>query len=177
MNLQRNSCQFSDYEAWLRSESKKIATEPGAIVVGGVNPLGEPDSPPWYLDIAIIFRDNMYIRVAEYYRPLPKAIGGGGCLDTFSYHYGPCTSTRDADGFPKYSARYDLRIDRHKIDNQPRVNHAHYMRENHIPESRLSGLDFSQIDPFKFIQAVREHRQFSTKPLHEILGFKVVPKK
>jgi hypothetical protein len=171
--LRRDNCQFSDYEAWLRSESKKIVTGPGVAVVGGVNPLGEPDSAPWHLDVAIIFQDSRYIRVFEYYRPLPKASGGGGCLDAFSYHYGPCTATRDADGFPKYLSRFDLRIDRDKKDK----NHAHYMKENHIPEARLPGLDFDQIDPFKFIQAVLEHREYPAKPLHETLGFKVAPKK
>ena len=175
--MRRENCQFSAYEAWLRSESNKIAAEPGETVVGGVNPLGNPDAPPWFVDIAIIFQGNMYIRVQEYYRPLPKASGGGGCLETFTYHYGPCTNTRDADGFPKYSARYELRIDRHTLDGQPRINHAHYMKEDHIPESRLLGLDFSQMDPFKFIKAVQEHRQSPAKPLHEILGFKVVPTK
>lgn len=177
MNLRRNNCQFSGYEAWLRSESQKIATEPGATVVGGVNPLGDPESPPWDLDLAIIFQGNMYIRVQEYYRPLPKASGGGGCLETFTYHYGPCTKTRDADGFPRYSAKCVLRIDRHTLDNQRRVNHAHYMNEDHIPERRLPGLDFDQIDPFRFIQAVQEHRKSPDKPLHEILGFEVDPTK
>jgi hypothetical protein len=50
------------------------------------------------------------------------------------------------------------------------------MKEGHIPEARLPGLDFDSIDPFEFIRAVEEHRK-SQKPLHEILGFKVEPPK
>ncbi len=50
------------------------------------------------------------------------------------------------------------------------------MKQDHIPETRLTGLDFDSIDPFRFIRAVEEHRK-SLRPLHEILGFKVEPAK
>jgi hypothetical protein len=46
------------------------------------------------------------------------------------------------------------------------------MKENHIPASRITGLDPS-ITPSKFIKAVESHRA-SRKPFDEILGFKVV---
>jgi hypothetical protein len=114
----------------------------------------------------------MYIRIAENYRQLPRIDGGGGCLQYFSYHYGPCTDTRDDEGFPLFSERFELRID---IDRQYK-RHIHYMKENHIPEARLPGLNFDSIDPFKFIRAVEEHRKTSV-PLPDILGFKVVPAK
>lgn len=113
----------------------------------------------------------MYVRIVENYRPLRKSDGGGGCLQYFSYHYGPCTDTRDSEGFPLFSGDYELRVD---IDRHNR--HVHYLNEDHIPEARLPGLDFESIDPFKFIRAIEEHRK-SSKPLHEILGFNVEPTK
>jgi hypothetical protein len=137
-----------------------------------VTPLGNPDSSPWDSGFAIIYPNGMYLRVAEYYRQLPKIAGGGGCLEILSYHYGPCTEERDEDGFPILSKIAELRID---ID--PRNGrHIHYENEDHIPEDRLTGLDFESIAPSEFILAVEEHRK-SSKPLCEILGFKVEPAK
>jgi hypothetical protein len=171
--LRRDNSQLANYEAWFSSECSKLTIEPGLEIVGPfTSALGNPDAPPWDADFAIVYPDGKYIRVSEYYRPLSKQLGGGGCLDQFSYHYGPCTTTRDADGFPKFSKRFDLRIDK----DQQFQYHAHYLGENHIPASRLPGLDFLNIDPFKFIRAIEEHRKFG-KPLHEILGFKVEPAK
>jgi len=65
---------------------------------------------------------------------------------------------------------FELRID---VDRW-HERHAHYQKENHIPEARLPGLDFDEINPFKFIRAVEEHRR-TLKPLHEILEFTVEP--
>jgi hypothetical protein len=169
--LRRENCQLAQYEAWFEDECNKLVVDPGLTIVGPItSALGNPDSPPWYSDLAIIYPGQMYIRVKERYRPLPKSAGGGGCLYAFSYHYGPCTDTRDHDGFPVFCDRFELRID---ID--PRFKcHVHYQGEDHIPEARLPGLDFKKINPFQFIRAVEEHRR-SSKPLHEILGFNVEP--
>jgi hypothetical protein len=169
--LLRDNCHLAEYEAWFEGECDKLVLEPGFIAVGPfLSALGDPDAPPWDSDFGIIYPNGMYIRVAEYYRSLPKRCGGGGCLESFSYHYGPCTSVRDKEGFPRFSKKFELRID---VDRQYK-RHIHYMGENHIPEARLPGLDFNSIDPFAFIRAVELHRK-SSKPLHEILGFKVVP--
>jgi hypothetical protein len=171
--LLRNNCKLEDYEAWFLGECNKLAIKPGFTVVGPfTDALGEPDAPPWHSDFAIIYPSGMYVRVTEYYRSLSKREGGGGCLEYFSYHYGPCTSTRDSDGFPRLSKKRELRID---VDRRYK-RHIHYQNEDHIPEFRVPGLDFKDIDPFKFIRAVEEHRK-SLKPLHEILGFKVDPAK
>lgn len=171
--MQRDNCQLAEYEAWFEGECNKLTIDPGFTVVGPfTDALGNPDSAPWRSDFAIVYPNGMYIRVSENYRPLPKRHGGGGCLELFSYHYGPCTTARDSDGFPLFSKRFELRIDtdrRHK-------RHIHYLKKNHIPEARLTGLDFDSIDPFEFIRAVEEHRK-SLKPLHEILGFNVEPAK
>lgn len=148
--------------------------EPGFTLVGPfTDALGSPDGPPWQSDLAIIYPDDMYIRVVERYRQLSKREGGGGCLDEFSYHYGPCKKARDTAGFPNFSKKFELRVD---IDHGPYKRHIHYQREDHIPESRVVGLDFLNIDPFKFIRAVEKHRKES-KPMHEILGFTVEPPK
>lgn len=110
----------------------------------------------------------MYIRVYEHYRELAKAFGGGGRLQYFSYHYGPCSEDQDSGGFPERLDECVLRIDVDWKSNR----HAHYDGEDHIPENRLIGLDFDAITPFHFIRAVLEHRK-TKRPLPEILGFKV----
>jgi hypothetical protein len=127
--------------------------------------------PPWSFDLVITYPDRMYLRVGERYRPLPKNLGGGGRLQHFSYHYGPDNGEKDEDGFPKRIDECVLRID---IDWHSK--HAHYGGEDHIAECRLRGLNFSDITPFEFIRAIEEHRKTS-KPLHEILGFEVLPAK
>lgn len=171
--MRRDNCQLAEYEAWFECECSKLTLDPGLTIAGPfTDALGEPDSPPWDSDFAIIYPNGMYIRIAEYYRQLPRRGGGGGCLESFSYHYGPCSTVRDSDGFPPLSKKFELRIDIDKLHGR----HIHYMKEGHIPEARLIGLDFDDIDPFKFINAVEEHRKTSV-PLHEILGFKVVPAK
>jgi hypothetical protein len=171
--LRRDNCQLAEYEAWLEEGCNSLDLEPGFTVVGPiVTALGNPASAPWDSDFAIIYSNGMYIRIGEYYRMLPRRDGGGGCLEYYSYHYGPCTSTRRKDGFPALSKKFELRID---ID-RPHERHIHYLKEDHIPEARLPDLDFNKIDPFKFIRAIEEHRKTS-KPLHEILGFTVEPAK
>lgn len=123
---------------------------------------------PWNSDFAIIFENDRYVRVGEYFRELPKPNSGKGALSEFRYHYGPCNRNRDTDGFPKFRREVDLRID---IDTR-NGRHAHYNGENHIPEDRLTGLDFGTLEPFKFVRAVIAHRQGNV-PLIDILGFTV----
>jgi hypothetical protein len=171
--LRRDNCQLTEYEAWFQGECNNLALESGFSVVGPfLDASGDPASPPWQLDFAIIYPDGMYIRIVENYRELPKRDGGGGCLQYFSYHYGPCTKERDKYGFPEPLKDFELRID---LDPWS-LRHIHYAGENHIPEVRLPGLDFNKINPFEFIRAVEEHRK-GLKPMHEILGFKVEPAK
>jgi hypothetical protein len=171
--LRRDNCQLAEYEAWFEGECNKLALEPGLIIVGPfTDACSCPDSPPWDSDFAIIYPDGMYIRVGEYYRQLPKVDGGGGCRQSFKFHYGPCSDSRDSEGFPVFSEEFELRIDIDRLHGR----HIHYEKVDHIPEARLPGLNFDSIDPFKFIRAVEEHRR-TLKPLHKILGFMVVPAK
>jgi hypothetical protein len=120
----------------------------------------------------MIFPDGgMYASIYEHYRELPRAVGAGGRLQRFSYHYGPCSSERDEMGFPVRQDDCEIRIDiSWKLER-----HAHYAGENHIHQNRLIGLDFDAITPFDFIKAVIAHRE-TKMPLHEILGFEVAPK-
>ena len=169
--MRRDNCQFAEYEAWIEAGCNATRIDPGCSVVGpALDPLGDPDSPPWSLDFAIIYPGQMYIRIGEYYRQLPRSAGGGGCLQYFSYHYGSFSGAVDRDGFPVMVKQFELRVD---IDRW-HTRHIHYQNEDHIPEDRLPGLDFSAIDPFVFIRAVEEHRG-TKKQLHEILGFRVEP--
>ena len=169
--MRRDDCRFADYKAWFQRECDGITLESGFTHVGPIlDPLPNTDFPPWGLDFAILYTDGMYIRVGEYYRPLPRHAGGGGCLQYLSYHYGPYGDPLGRDGFPVFTKDVVLRID---IDERSK-RHAHYQQEDHIPEARLAGLDFDAIDPFQFIRAVEEHRR-DGKSLHEILGFKVEP--
>ena len=133
-----------------------------------MDPVPRTDSPPWGLEFAILYSDGMYIRIGEYYRELSRIEGGGGSLKYFAYHYGPYAGPLGPEGFPVMTKQVELRID---VDERHK-RHAHYGGEDHIPESRLKGLNFETIDPFQFIGAVEEHRQHK-RPLHEILGFVV----
>lgn len=169
--MRRDNCRFAEYKAWFQRECNDITLGSGFTVVGPIlSPLPDEDLPPWGLEFAILYSDGMYIRTGEYYRQLPKSSGGGGSLRYFSYHYGPSSGAFDRDGFPVFTKEFELRID---VDERSK-RHAHYQGEDHIPEARLPGLDFGNIDPFKFIRAVEEHRRTS-KPLHEVIGFKVEP--
>ena len=47
----------------------------------------------------------------------------------------PVLIIEDEDGFPHFSKRFELRIDRDSTNG----HHIHYMRQNHIQEARLPG--------------------------------------
>jgi len=165
--LRPENCQLAEYEAWFESECNKLTLDPGFSVVGPfIAPRGIPGFPPWHSDFAIIYPDHMYIRVAEYYEESSQLYRICGYRRYFAYHYGKCSDQRDEDGFPCRIKAVNLRIEQ---DNKNGC-HAHHLNPNHIPQSRLPGLDFDRIDPFEFIRAVDEHRR-PLRPLHEILGF------
>jgi hypothetical protein len=170
--LRRNNCQLAEYKAWFECECNKLILKPGFSEVGPfIDSIGNPDSPPWRSDLAIIYPGSMYIRVVEYYDQ--SALIDLGWRKYFNYHYGPYSGQFDENGFPLHSKAFILRIETDRLNKC----HIHYMKNpEHIPEDRLPGLDFDSIDPFKFIEAVEEHRK-SSKPLHEILGFNVEPAK
>lgn len=166
--MRREDCQLAEYQAWFQRECNQLVLKPGFTLVGPFLDAARDPAPPWSLDFAIVYDDSMYIRISENYRALSKNEGGGGCLQYFSYHYGPCTTERDEDGFPVFLEDCELRID---IDRWSK-RHIHYAGENHVPEVRLPGLDFNKISPFDFIRAVEEYRA-TQMALHELLGFKV----
>jgi hypothetical protein len=166
--LRPDNCTFDEYQAWFQDECDAIVLRPGFSVVDPkISAVNDP-SPPWSMWFAIVYNDETYIRIFEHYRELSRKEGGGGRIQWFSYHYGPCSADRDDDGFPNKEDECVLRID---IDLKSK-RHAHFAGENHIPESRLLGLDFDKITPFDFIRAVEKHRQ-TQKPLPELLGFEV----
>jgi len=171
--LRPDNCTFDEYVAWFQDGCNSIILHPGFSLAGPITSAVNDPAPPWTVEFAILYGDGMYIRIWEYYRELPKGEGGGGRLHYFSYHYGPCGAECDEDGFPNREDNCVLRID---IDERSQ-RHAHYGGEDHIPEDRLVGLDFDSITPFDFIRAVEQHRSTFLKPLTEILGFEVRPKK
>jgi hypothetical protein len=138
-----------------------------SVVKPKITAVNDP-APPWTIMFALLYGDGSYIRIYEHYRQLSRQEGGGGRLQYFSYHYGPCGSERDEDGFPEMEKDCFLRID---IDHKSE-RHIHYAGEDHIREHRISGLNFDSITPFDFIRAVEKHRTIA-RPLHEILGFEV----
>jgi hypothetical protein len=170
--LRPDNCNLDEYEAWFQSDCKKVALEPGFTIVWPGISAGRDPLPPWRVDLGIIYLDQMYIRIVENYRELSRGEGGRGRLDAFSYHYGPCSDERDDEGFPPAIDDCVIRIDIDVVSNR----HIHYQGEDHIPEHRILGLNFDQVCPSMFISAVEQYRQTS-KPLHEILKFRVVPAK
>jgi len=167
--LRPDNCTLDDYQAWFQGECNTIVLRSGFSVVDPkVEAVNDP-AAPWSVIFAIIYDDGMYIRIYEHYRELSKREGGGGRLQYFSYHYGPCSEERDDDEFPVMEDRCILRID---IDHRSQ-RHAHYEGEDHIPKERLVGLNFDSLTPFSFIRAVEQHRA-TQKPLTEIFGFEVI---
>lgn len=170
--MRPDNCRLVEYKAWFERGCDGITLEPGFTLIGP-DLIEMGDSPPWSLDFAIMYTDGMYVRIGETYRALPRREGGGGRLQHCSYHYGRHSGGFKANGYPAFGNECEIRIDIDPIHQR----HIHYRGEDHIPEARVSGLDFDSIDPFKFILAIEVYRKTTLKPLHEILGFTVEPQR
>ena len=135
--MRRDNCQLAEHEAWFKGKCCKHTLEPGLIVIDPVtDPLRYPDSSPWRSSFAIIYPDEMYIRIAEYYRQLSRSEGGGGCLEILAYHYGPCTDARDDKGFPVFSEEFELRPDKPGFANRcPSCSEPEETGPSYAPQS------------------------------------------
>jgi hypothetical protein len=153
-----------------------VAVRPTCLAAGGnrkgpfYNPPAKGTKAPWRVEWLIFFSDNKYIRICENYNAAPKAQGGEGVRAHLSYHYGDVPQRRTPQGLPLWGLDEptDLRMD---LDSD-RGPHLHYAGENHIPQTRVDGLDISRFDLFTFVAGIFEHRA-NGKPLNEVFGFKI----
>jgi hypothetical protein len=159
------------FEKWFDEEYDKVDLEQGARELGPlVRPTVEPGEPPWKLEWCIVFQDGKYIRVAETYEIESRYRGGGAYRTDFSFHYGNFPAGQNRGGWPVWRAenQFDIRIDH----DPARKFHIHFNGENHIPQSRVKGMDISLQSVIAFVMSIHEHRR-TGKPLDEVFGFTV----
>jgi hypothetical protein len=146
----------------------KGATECGPFL----RPTIHPNLPPWKLFWCIIYPDQQYIRIVEYYDVDTVLSRKGGVRVQFCFHYGPLAKGRDKKyGCPKIHKKTHIRFD---LSTDQYVDHLHYLGEDHIPQDRMVGCKILDMEPFRFIQGIEAHRN-SHKPLslHECFGFEI----
>ena len=162
---------YADYEQWLKREHSLIALDPKWVEVGPfLTPTISPNKPPWQMEWAIIFDDGLFFRVTENWFKR-KSLGGRGLRYHHSFHYGPANPQRSTEGIPNRSPAYPAII---RVDVDRRGPHLHYGGNDHVPQSKVHGLDISNADPFIFAKAIIEHRQ-TGKDLAAIMKFTVTP--
>jgi hypothetical protein len=163
---------FSQYQAHILTKKRalKLQDVDAASERFMLDPQNVRPAPPWQLDWCIPFKDQMHIRVKEFWRGKPHPEYLEGYRRTFGFHYGPTTGI-DRRGWPKTQSNMDtiIRIDL-DIDIGP---HLCYEGRNHIPQECVAGIVIAEADLFDFIDAVRTHRESNGCPFEDILGFKV----
>ncbi len=116
----------------------------------------------------ILYGDK-YVRMVECFDVDRTMKTPHGIRVQFTLHYGRESSQKDANGCPKQikstDIRFDLSTDQHKA-------HLHYQGEDHIAQSRVSGLEIRSLSIFDFIKGIEQHRA-TGDPLHDCFGFKV----
>jgi hypothetical protein len=128
-----------------------------------------PTLPPWKLFWCILYTDRKYIRLVEYFDVDSVRGNAHGTRVQFGFHYGPTSSGRDRHGCPRPIPDTEIRID---LSTDQYGAHIHYQGEDHIPQSRIDGLNISSLEPFGFIERVEDHRS-TGNPLHDCFGFTV----
>jgi hypothetical protein len=121
----------------------------------------------WSVEFALEFDDNNYIHIWENHDKFAGLYASRRIA--WSYHYGEIT-TRDADNkIVQGPADGPVQI---RIDTCSGL-HLHYQaREPHYSQDRISGLDLSSVDAFRFMKAVFKHRS-KGKDFPHTLGFKI----
>jgi len=163
---------LADFENWFDVESEKVKLE-GVVGQTGpfIRPTAGPGKPPWSVKWLIFFKDK-YLRLNENYYPKPLRSGGGALRAHFSFHYGDTPPKRNGSLIWQGEEQVDFRID---LD--VRIGpHIHFKGENHLPQSRVSGLRIADQTMFTFINNIQGHRKLGT-PIETVFGFKVEPVK
>jgi hypothetical protein len=160
---------WTQFVKWFTAEYDKCDLEEGATECGPyLGPTADPGMPPWKAEWFILYPDSHYIRATENYYAKPRADGGGGYRKHFSFHYGP-TPPLDANGTPQW--RLDNACDL-RIDCDRRGPHLHYGGQDHIPQSRIGGMQISDQGMFDFVRKIQEQRN-SHASAEETFGFRV----
>jgi hypothetical protein len=165
--------KFTEYDHWFLEQAEGFIWDASCEHIGPyVTPTVTPDRPPWKAEWTVLFGDGFYFRVVENWYRRSANLGGRGVRKAFSFHYGPTNPVRDDEGTPLYSDDYQaiIRID---LDTDGRSAHLHYDGDDHIPQMRVQNLRISEVDPFRFIRAVVEHRS-NHQSFDKIMGFTVI---
>ena len=162
---------LADFETWFDVESDKVKLDDMVNQTGPfVRPTVEPGEPPWSVKWLLFFKDDKYLRLNENYYRRSSHSGGGAHRAQFSFHYGNIPPKRYGSLAWQKEEQVDLRFD---LDG--RIGpHIHFNGEDHILQSRVSGIQVTDQTMFTFIEGIRMHRQ-SGAPLETVFGFKVNP--
>jgi hypothetical protein len=163
----------SEYRESFLKNAGKLRRE---LLVKGIEEVGPYLDPtvkdghdvPWLLEWAFVFPGGFHWKVTEYYSK--RAGKEKGIKANSSFHYGKTSRHRDPYNFPEHlKSGCVIRID----DSEKDGPHLHYQGIDHIPQTKVDGLDIQRFDLFDFIRAVHVHRERKV-PFHELLRFKVV---
>lgn len=120
----------------------------------------------WWLEWYLQFDDKKYARLWERYDRYGGMINMSRRV-SLAYHYGPVMRV-GADKLPAYDAKDPVDI---RIDNSCQPIHLHLGAPlPHYPQSRIDGLQLTDLDTFDFVRAILSHRA-SGKTIQETLGF------
>jgi len=164
---------LADFENWFDVESEKVKLE-GVVSQTGpfIRPTAEPGKPPWSVKWLIFFKGK-YLRLNENYYPKSSRSGGGAYRAHFSFHYGNIPP-KTGEGSLTWQGEEQVDF---RVDLDARIGpHIHFKGENHLPQSRVSGLQIDDQTMFTFINKIQDHRKSGT-PIETIFGFKVEPEK
>jgi hypothetical protein len=161
-----------EYSAYREEFQKKYAEwkiPTGATECGPfLQPTRRPDLPPWRLFWCIIYPDEKYARIVEYFDVDPRLGLRHGVRVQFVFHYGPCSKRKpDAQGCPKPTKRTEIRFD---LSTDQYQDHLHYQGKDHIAQANVVGLTIRDMTTFRFIEEIERHRR-TGQSLHECFGF------
>jgi hypothetical protein len=164
---------LADFENWFDVESEKVNLEEGVNQTGPfLRPTAEPGEPPWSVKWLIFFKNTKYLRLNESYYRKSSRSGGGAYRAHFSFHYGNIPPRQRGSGSLKWNKEEQVDI---RIDLDARFGpHIHFDGDDHIPQSRVAGLQIGDQTMFTFIDRIQQHRK-SGAAIEEVFGFKVEP--
>ena len=159
---------YSEYETHFKQGRARFSFPSAAQHWGrGCETEARPEMPPWMMDWAVVYPDNMFFRSKSYIAPsLPPGnpMAEESCLViTMVQKPGQIPS-----GMPRTMNNDDTII---RVDLEPRGLHLHYGKRNHLRQSDITGnFRLDDAEAFSFIRAVELFRR-DGQAFHETLGF------
>jgi hypothetical protein len=162
---------LTQYEARVQRSIAALALDVQIKQVGPIlTPTARPNQAPWAFDWALLFDDRLHIAIRERFVPTPKRFGPHGVRHMFTFHYGETPELFDPEGLPIRDNAKETKL---RIDLDRWGPHIHFQGQDHIPQSKVEGLDIKDADMFRFVSSVLQHRG-STEPLDSTFGFRLL---